>query len=39
MPLEVLVKAIWPFIIILLGILVLITLVPAIVLTLPNYLF
>jgi TRAP-type C4-dicarboxylate transport system permease large subunit len=39
MPLEVLVKAIWPFVIILLAILVLITLFPAIVLTLPNYLF
>ena len=39
MPLEVLVRAIWPFVIILLAILVLITLFPAIVLTLPNYLF
>ncbi|MDQ2084273.1 TRAP transporter large permease [Xanthobacteraceae bacterium Astr-EGSB] len=39
MPLEVLVRAIWPFVIILLAILVLIALFPAIVLTLPNYLF
>jgi tripartite ATP-independent transporter DctM subunit len=39
MPLEVLVRAIWPFIIILLGILALIAMFPAIVLTLPNYLF
>ena len=39
MSLEVLVRAIWPFIILLLGILVLITLVPALVLALPNYLF
>jgi tripartite ATP-independent transporter DctM subunit len=39
MPLEVLVKAIWPFILILLGILALIAMFPAIVLTLPNYLF
>lgn len=39
MPLEVLVKAIWPFIWILLSILVLITMVPEIVLTLPNILF
>ena len=39
MPLEVLVKAIWPFVLILLGILALIAMFPAIVLTLPNYLF
>jgi tripartite ATP-independent transporter DctM subunit len=39
MPLEVLVKAMWPFLWILLGILVLVTLVPAVVLTLPNLLF
>jgi tripartite ATP-independent transporter DctM subunit len=39
MPLEVLVKAMWPFLGILLVILVLITFVPAIVLTVPNLLF
>lgn len=39
MSLEVLVKAIWPFIWVLLGVLVLITAFPALVLTLPNLLF
>jgi tripartite ATP-independent transporter DctM subunit len=39
MPLEVLVKAMWPFLWILLAILVVVTLVPSIVLTLPNLLF
>ena len=38
MRLEVLVQAMWPFLWILIGILVLITAFPAIVLTLPNYL-
>jgi TRAP-type transport system large permease protein len=39
MSMETLVRAIWPFIILLIAILTVITLVPALVLTLPNLLF